>query len=214
MNGKVLANDGSNYWGYAWNNGSTQLHLARVYDGMGRYDNFAGSVLVAKDGKPIPNPEYGGLFPGVRGRTCIGRKANGDIVIYCWPDGSAGACSMATLGQKMVDLGCIDAINYDGGGSCQMICPNGQVYSSRKVASMLWFQLKKPATVKPTPTTKPSTTTSTTSKEDILEEGYSRVFYGKLGTTRQQWAQAHGLTYAEFQAYINKRWPNAPKKKF
>ena len=145
LNGKVLANDGSNYWGYAWNNGDTKLQLVRVYSGMDRYDNFAGSVLVAKDGKAITNPEYGGLFPSVRGRTCIGRKANGEIVIYCWPDGSAGACSIKQLGQKMVDLGCVDAVNYDGGGSCQMICPDGQVYSSRKVASMLWFQCATPA---------------------------------------------------------------------
>lgn len=146
LNGKVLANDGANYWGYCWNNGDTKLQLGRMNDCIGRYDNFAGSVLVAKDGKAITNPEFGSLFPYVRGRTCIGRKANGDIVIYCWPDGSSGAVSINKLGEKMVELGCVDAINYDGGGSSQIDCPNGTVNSTRYVASMLWFQLPKTQT--------------------------------------------------------------------
>lgn len=222
LNGKVLANDGSNYWGYAWNNGDTKLQLARVYAGMDRYANFAGGVMVLKAGKPITNPEYGGLFPGVRGRTCIGRKANGDIELYFWKDGSAGACSIAQLGAKMAALGCVDAINYDGGGSVQGSTPEGSVYSNRLVASFLWFKLPKVGASKPTA---PSATTPTpqvskpamggaASKNDILEEGYSRMFYGKLGTTRKLWAEAHGMTYAEFQQYINQRWPGAPRMKF
>lgn len=150
LNGQVLANDGADYWGYAWNNGDTRFTLTRRLGltnetpGMDRFDNFAGAVLVAKDGKAITNPQFGAsLFPGYRGRTCIGRKANGDILIYCYPDGSSGASYIHTLGQKMVDLGCVDAINYDGGASCQILCPNGSVRSSRKVATFLWFQMDK-----------------------------------------------------------------------
>ncbi len=150
LDGQVLANDGADYWGYAWNNGdkkfvlTRRLGLTNEVPGMDRFDNFAGSVLVAKDGKAITNPQFGtSLFPGCRGRTCIGRKADGDILIYCYSDGSSGASYIQTLGQKMVDLGCIDAINYDGGASCQIRCPNGSVRSSRPVVTLLWFELDK-----------------------------------------------------------------------
>ena len=144
VDGKVWASY-YNFWGYGWNNGDTKLVLGKRDDIMNRYDNFSGCVLVAKDGKVIQSPEFGNLFPGTRGRTGIGRKANGDVVIYCWQDGTSGAATLQQLGKRMIDLGCVDAINFDGGGSCQMRCPSGSVYSARKVASMLWFKLPKPA---------------------------------------------------------------------
>ena len=211
VDGQVLTTDPSPYWGYAWNNNDTKLTLVRATEGMQRYDNFAGSVLVCKDGKPITNPEYGVLFPYTRGRTCIGRKANGDIVIYCWPDGSAGACTIGQLGAKMVALGCVDAINYDGGGSCQIICPDGKVYSSRYVASMLWFKLPQ-TDAAPAPSQSSANPTVVEGKEAVLEEGYRLLFYGKMKVDRGTWAKQHGLTPYEFQSYINKRWPNAPKR--
>ena len=211
VDGKELTNDPAPYWGYGWNKGDKKLTLAVSTDGMKRFDNFAGSVLVLKDGVPITNPDYGQLFPYVRGRTCIGRKANGDIVIYCWPDGNAGACTIGKLGSKMKELGCVDAVNFDGGGSCQMSCPNGSVYSARYVASMLWFKLPQAKPVeKPVSITSP--TANDAAKEELLEEGYRRLFYGKLGTDRGTWAKQHGLTPSEFQAYINKRWPSTPKR--
>ena len=205
VNGKDLTNDPAPYWGYGWNNNDTKLTLAVSTD-MRRFDNFAGSVLVLMDSKPISNPAYGQVCPGVRGRTCIGRKANGDIVIYCWPDGSAGACMIGKLGEKMLALGCIDAVSFDGGGSCQMSCPDGNVYPQRYVASFLWFQLSK---AEPAPAPSP---TIPQDKTELLEEGYRRLYYGKLGTDRGTWAKQHGLTPSEFQTYINKRWPAVPAR--
>ena len=58
-------------------------------------------------------------------RTAIGIKANGDIVLYT-ADGRDSAHSAgltyAQLAQRMKDLGCVDAINLDGGGSTQLHC--------------------------------------------------------------------------------------------
>lgn len=143
VNGKVLGNDGSNYYGYAWNNNDRTLTFTTASQ-MGKYDNFAGCICVVKDGKVTNmkvNVDYPAALGGVRGRTCIGTKADGSIVIYCWPDGSSGACTMEKLGQKMVDLGCVNAVNYDGGGSTQIICPDGKVTTSRGIYNFLYFYL-------------------------------------------------------------------------
>lgn len=51
-------------------------------------------------------------------RTAIGIKRNGEVVCYTADkaSGSAGL-TLAALAQRMVDLGCISAVNMDGGGS-------------------------------------------------------------------------------------------------
>lgn len=140
VDGKVLGNDGENYYGYAWNNKDTSLTFTTASN-MGKYDNFAGCICVVKDGKAIENPSYPAEIGGVRGRTCIGLKADGSIVIYCWKDGTTGACTMEQLGKKMVSLGCVNAVNYDGGGSTQLICPDGKVTTSRTIYNFLYFML-------------------------------------------------------------------------
>ena len=194
VDGKVLSNDGADYWGYAWNNADKTFVLGRRLQIMNKYDNFAGSVLVAKDGKAVANPEFAGNFPGVRGRTCIGRKANGDIVIYCWQDGSSGAVSIYNLGYKMIALGCVDAINFDGGGSCQMMCPDGKLYASRVVGNFLCFNLNKPTVI--AESTNSSTTATTpavnTPKKAVCpySEPSSNIYYGNKGTA-VKWMQWH-----------------------
>ncbi|MBR6351566.1 MAG: phosphodiester glycosidase family protein, partial [Firmicutes bacterium] len=58
-------------------------------------------------------------------RTALGIKKNGDIVLYT-ADGRDSASSAGLtynqLAQRMKDLGCVDAINLDGGGSTQLHC--------------------------------------------------------------------------------------------
>lgn len=153
--GKVYGNDGTNYYGYAWNNRDRKLTFTTASE-MDKYENFAGCICVVKDGKAITKPDYPPEIGGMRGRTCIGLRADGSIVVYCWPDGSSGACSMEQLGKKMVDLGCVNAINYDGGGSCQMICPDGKVSSTRAVASFLYFRLEDSQTKTDCPYSEPT----------------------------------------------------------
>ena len=43
------------------------------------------------------------------------------------------------LQDKLLALGCVDGLMFDGGGSTQGIFPDGKVTSSRKVASFLCF---------------------------------------------------------------------------
>ncbi len=51
-------------------------------------------------------------------RTAIGVKANGEVVCYT-ADKSSGSegLTLAELAQRMVELGCVKALNLDGGGS-------------------------------------------------------------------------------------------------
>lgn len=56
-------------------------------------------------------------------RTAVGRKADGTVVLLT-ADGRnkmAAGLSMVELQQVMASLGCVDAINLDGGGSTTMV---------------------------------------------------------------------------------------------
>ena len=150
--GEVIGWDGANYWGYGWNKGEKTFILDRA-ENMAKYENFAGCVPVVLNGKSVKlhsGIDYPAAIGGRRGRTCIGLKADGSIVLYCWPDGSVGACKMEELGQKMIALGCVNAINFDGGGSTQMICPNGKVTTPRAIYNFLWFKEATGASPRPT----------------------------------------------------------------
>lgn len=143
--GKIIGWDGANYWGFGWNKGDKTFSLDYA-NNMAKYENFAGCIPIVRDGKIVKlksGVDYPSELGGKRGRTCIGVKKDGSIVIYCWADGSTGACRMDDLGAKMVALGCVNAINFDGGGSTQLICPNGKVTTSRPIYNFLWFKLPK-----------------------------------------------------------------------
>ena len=55
-------------------------------------------------------------------RTAIGRTADGDIwlVVVDGRSESSSGCTLAELAQVMLDLGCANAMNLDGGGSTTM----------------------------------------------------------------------------------------------
>lgn len=57
-------------------------------------------------------------------RTAIGIKADGSVVLYAidgkQPGYSVGG-SLAQVAQRMVELGCVDAVGLDGGGSTTMV---------------------------------------------------------------------------------------------
>ena len=65
----------------------------------------------------VPNTAF---EAGSAPRTAVGIKADGNIIFYTLdgrqPGHSYGA-QLKTLAQRMVELGCTDAINLDGGGS-------------------------------------------------------------------------------------------------
>lgn len=51
-------------------------------------------------------------------RTAIGVKQNGEVVCYTADKGSGSAgLTLSELAERMVELGCVNAVNLDGGGS-------------------------------------------------------------------------------------------------
>lgn len=75
-------------------------------------------------GRLLKNGEIGsGFEAGIAPRTAIGIKADGNIIMYTLDgrqnDYSYGA-TITNLAYRMKELGCVDAINLDGGGSTVM----------------------------------------------------------------------------------------------
>lgn len=51
-------------------------------------------------------------------RTALGLKSNGDVVVYTVDKGSGSSgMTLEALAQRMAELGCVTAVNLDGGGS-------------------------------------------------------------------------------------------------
>ena len=133
--GKVLADDGYVYEGFGWNAGGALCW--DTSDHAARYENFAGCLTVVKDGA-YPGYPVPAALAGARGRTAIGLKADGTIVMFCVPD--AQGLTIPALAAKLIALGCRYAVNFDGGGSAQCATPAGEVKSARVVHTLFWLR--------------------------------------------------------------------------
>lgn len=110
------------------------------YDGESGAPCFAGAYsYLVRDGKISDSL----ADKSANGRTAMGLKADGSLVIYVVAKNSAQACSTAALAQRMQELGCVQAINGDGSYSSQIITPAGQITTGRKVAGYIGIWLKK-----------------------------------------------------------------------
>lgn len=64
-------------------------------------------------------------------RTACGITSEGHLImLVCYGDGrndkNPAGFNMSELADKMIEVGCVDAVNFDGGGSSQMIGPDGK----------------------------------------------------------------------------------------
>ena len=84
------------------------------------YHVVGGAERLIKDGE-LCSVEAGSRAP----RTAIGVTEEGKIILYT-ADGRNASHSMGLtltdLAQRLADLGCVDAVNLDGGGSTQLHC--------------------------------------------------------------------------------------------
>lgn len=158
--GKLLASDHYTYFGYGWN--AYNLIMDSSVN-IGKYQNFIACVALRKDGQDL-DLIYDTAMGGRRGRSAIGVRQDGQIVVWCTQDG-AYALTPEQLQVEMKNLGCVNAVMLDGGGSCQCAMPNGTVTSSRIVHNFLCIWIAKENTAPPqntqTSAAKPQTPTCT-----------------------------------------------------
>ncbi|MCD7946937.1 MAG: phosphodiester glycosidase family protein [Oscillospiraceae bacterium] len=61
-----------------------------------------------------------GLETGQRARSAVGVKADGSVIFYTMDGNQSGhsvGATMTQVAQRMVELGCVDVLSMDGGGS-------------------------------------------------------------------------------------------------
>ena len=131
VDGKVIIdNRGRTHWGYGWSNPGT---FDIFTDPTANIDNFFLTQFpIIRSGQLVNMQQYT-QFGGSRGRSAIGVRSDGALVLYCSADGTHGAITMATLQRRMVDAGCVSALNLDGGGSSQLRSPKLNISTTRIV---------------------------------------------------------------------------------
>ncbi len=88
-------------------------------------------------GRLVENGQVTGNFEaGSAPRTAVGIKADGQIVFYTIDGRQPGysyGVTLETLAKRMIELGCVDAVNLDGGGSTVI----GGIYPGSDVMSVI-----------------------------------------------------------------------------
>ena len=138
---QVVGTDGYGYYGFGFDTDSKRFN--RAWSSENGQRNFFGCWDAIADGlanaQPVP-----AFTDNARRRTVIGMLKDGKIGIYCntvleYPE---------VLKKNLLAAGFTEAVVLDGGGSTQLRCPNGNVYSSdpggyRIVHTLFWAQLPK-----------------------------------------------------------------------
>ena len=101
--------------------GDTVVFRNSVY-GAERNDwTSARHIMSSIGGRLLNNGAVGsGFSAGTAPRTAVGVKENGNIIFYTIDGRQSGyskGVTIASLAKRMQELGCVDAINLDGGGS-------------------------------------------------------------------------------------------------
>lgn len=134
--GKVLSN-ANGMLGFSFNGNKTVLS----YENNVNYpEHVSGYPCLLKSGQKAYTSTPAGLS-GRRGRSAIGYGTHA-LVLYCCSDGN-DAMTLDELTAKMRSLGCVDAINLDGGGSSQCDFAGSQIKSNRIVHNYIAIWLVK-----------------------------------------------------------------------
>ncbi|MBR0365272.1 MAG: S-layer homology domain-containing protein, partial [Clostridia bacterium] len=111
------------------------LTVANSVYGAERYDWSQAEFAVSSiGGRLINNGITGsGFEAGTAPRTAVGITADGKVIFYTLDGRQKGysyGCRIETLAARMRELGCVDAINLDGGGSTTIggIFPGSSVF--------------------------------------------------------------------------------------
>lgn len=140
--GITLNNDQWGYYGYGWNSGE----LPRVMHSKDMFsvDNYLSCIWAIHEGvkQPLNDNQVG--IGGRRGRTAFGFKADRTYVRITTSD-AKDPMTLTEVRDKLFELGCVNAIILDGGGSAQVDTDGTteDVHSSRIVSGFVCVWLKK-----------------------------------------------------------------------
>ncbi len=193
MNGKVYnVNNSWNYFAILKDGtpviGSGYLDMTNVKECVG------GCQVLMKNGSILPEIESNSVGTDVPPRTAVGITADGNVVLFV-ADGRQfpTSCGMTyyQLAHAMKSLGCVDALNLDGGGSStfisqhegsdEMICRNSPSDGSERTVSnaLLVCSTAKPsgefdhATITPNNTVYTPGSTVTFTAKGVDSSGYA-----------------------------------------
>lgn len=144
---RIVGNDGYAYYGFGFD--KTDRTLVRGWSSADKHANFFGCYDVMVSGE-LTTSDVPAWTNGQRRRTVVGTKRDGKIFIYA----NETPETMTQLRKNLLKLGAVEAVCLDGGGSTQLICPDGKVVSSDKtpriVHTLFWANLsEKPKDVCP-----------------------------------------------------------------
>lgn len=132
IDGEVISKDQYHDWGFGCGpTGAPAMTTDRT-------KSFLSGIPILKDGQKLAR----NLTPDVARsaeRTAVGWLEDGRVLLWC----DKTKLTREQLQLRLLERGCKDAIMLDGGGSTQGIFPDGKVYSSRKVATLLLFWEQK-----------------------------------------------------------------------
>lgn len=130
VNNKILYKDKYNDYGFVCDDTGAPVMST---DRNRKY--FLSGTPLLKDSKRLERWVSSDVSRAAE-RTAIGWLSDGRILV--WVDKTK--LTIPELVMKLLELGCVDALLMDGGGSTQGRFPNGNVYSSRLVATviLLW----------------------------------------------------------------------------
>ena len=72
-----------------------------------------------------------------RGRTAIGAKKDGTFIIRCVSDADKNRLTVPELAECMLAIGCVNAVNLDGGGSTSWITEDNKYITPRALDGFL-----------------------------------------------------------------------------
>lgn len=128
IDGKIISKDKYNDWGFAC--GPTGAPVMST----DRTKSFLAGVPILKAGQKLQR----NLTPDVARRaerTAVGWLADGRVLLWC--DGAK--LTREQLQDKLLELGAVDGLMLDGGGSTQGDFPDYKLTSTRIVATLLLF---------------------------------------------------------------------------
>lgn len=123
------------------------LDVQRLYDGASTQDlrlSIGAGPRIVKDGVPCGSTESyraeGFSDPNITVysalRVCIGIRADGQLVI------ASATTTLSHLAEIMIELGCTDVVNFDGGGSSNLYVGGFWLVGpqSRRLNNILYFK--------------------------------------------------------------------------